>query len=228
MGGDEPVLLARRSACPVWTGKSRVATARALLKHCPEVNVLLSDDGLQHYALARDMEIVLVDGARGHGNGWLMPVGPLREPLSRLKQVQAVVIHGSGQGAGDFVIPCFRMALQPGRFYNLKHKERVVGAEAFQGRTIAAVAGIGHPERFFNMLESLGISCTCHPFPDHHPFRPSDLPPGTVLMTEKDAVKCEGFDREDIWVLSVDAQVEEGLQTMIVNTLKRKHGQQAS
>lgn len=227
--GDEPLLLARRAACPVWVGRRRVEAGRALLAAHPEVNIVVADDGLQHYALARDVEIVLIDAGRGLGNGWRLPAGPLREPPARLNEVDAVVVNGTPSASTAVQLAALdptRMELQAGVIYNLRQPERRVGAEYFSGRPVHALAGIGHPERFFASLATLGIAVLPRAFADHHRFVPADLPAGDVLMTEKDAVKCAAFQRDDIWVLRVDAQVSDGLQTIILDKLKKTHGQQ--
>lgn len=229
--GDEPVLLARRAACPVWIGRRRGEAGKALLAAHPEVNVLVCDDGLQHYALARDVEIVLLDGARGVGNGRPLPAGPLREGVGRLAEVDAVVVNGPADRplpSGVALPEVFAMRLDAGAFGNVRHPERRVGADHFVGMSVHAVAGIGHPERFFTTLARLGIKADNRAFPDHHAFRSGDLPEGLVLMTEKDAVKCAGFGRDDLWALGVDAQVGDGLQSLIISRLKTHHGQQTA
>jgi tetraacyldisaccharide 4'-kinase len=227
--GDEPVLLARRAGCPVWIGRRRGLAGRALLDAHPEVNILVCDDGLQHYALERDIEIALIDGLRGLGNGWRLPVGPLREPPTRLDEVDAVVINGAGVEAPKAQTHrVFAMRLDACDFYNPGNTAQRAEASRFHGCSAHAVAGIGHPERFFATLADLGIRVDTRAFPDHHPFRPEDLPEGTVLMTEKDAVKCAGFQRVDLWALRVDARVEDGLNTCILAKLKARHGQQTA
>jgi len=221
--GDEPVLLARRAACPVWVGRRRAEVGRMLLACHPEVDVLVADDGLQHYALARDLEIVVLDGARGFGNGRLLPAGPLREPESRLREVDAVVINGADEvvaARGDH----FGMRLRAGAFVNLACPTRLASAELFKHGMVHAVAGIGHPERFFATLRGLGLSITPHAFADHHAFVAADLPAGTVLMTEKDAVKCAAFARDDLWYLVVDAEVDAGLNNLLMDVLKARDG----
>lgn len=225
--GDEPALISRRAGCPVWIGRARAEAGRRLLGHHPEVDVILADDGLQHYALARDVELAVVDGERGFGNGRLLPVGPLREPVSRLRGVDAVVVNGLRQGE-TYPVPTFAMRLTGARCVNLAHPDRRVDIELFLGETVHAVAGIGHPERFFASLEAMGLRIERHAFPDHHAFRADDLPVGTVLMTEKDAVKCAAFPREDTWFLAVDAEVEGGLKTLLLNALKERNGPQAA
>jgi tetraacyldisaccharide 4'-kinase len=225
--GDEPVLIARRAGCPVWIGRSRGEAGRRLLAFHPEVDVILTDDGLQHYALARDVEIVVADGERGFGNGCLLPAGPLREPVSRLASVDAVVMNGVGEGM-EPPVPCFTMTVSGTDFVNLAQPDLRASADRFRDITVHAIAGIGHPERFFHGLETLGLKIVRHPFADHHMFSPKDLPDGTVLMTEKDAVKCAAFPRSDTWYLAVDAEVEGGLKTLLLNALKDRNGFQTS
>lgn len=219
--GDEPLLLARRSACPVWIGRDRPAAGAALLAAHPQCDVLISDDGLQHYALARDVEVVVIDGARGLGNGWLLPAGPLREGHSRLATVDAVVINGPGE------IPGLPMTLQGGRFVNLHDPQRCAGADEFRGKRVYAMAGIGNPSRFFATLRGMGLDCVEHPFPDHHAYSLAELSfaaGATLLMTEKDAVKCASFAESDWWMLTVDAQVDARLGETILNKLRNTDG----
>lgn len=222
--GDEPVLMARHSGCPVWIGRKRYEAGRQLLDSYPEVNVLVADDGLQHYALARDMEIVVVDGLRGFGNCRLLPAGPLREPLGRLATVDAAVVNGGDPD--DFILlpPSFAMRLRGATFRNLRDPERTAVAADFAGKQVQALAGIGHPNRFFTQLDRLGLDYQPHPFPDHHVYRAADLPVGTLVMTEKDAVKCARFAPEDAWFLAIDANIEPGLKPLILHTLKHRHG----
>jgi tetraacyldisaccharide 4'-kinase len=235
--GDEPVLIARRTGCPVWIGRRRAEAGRQLLSFHPEVDVLISDDGLQHYALARDLEITVVDGPRGFGNGWLLPAGPLREPVKRLEGLAAIVLNGAARVglALPGAVPRFAMTLEGQRFVNVRNPERTATAEDFQGQPVAALAGIGNPERFFEYLGRLGLTVTAIAFPDHHVFRAADLPGGRVVMTEKDAVKCAPLVRElaldEVWYLEVDAEVEAGLKTLVLrflNSRKARHGPQAA
>ena len=221
--GDEPLLIARRSGVPVWVGRSRAAAGKALLAAHPEVDVVLCDDGLQHYALARDVELAVFDG-RGIGNGWRLPVGPLREPLSRLRSVDAVVANGVPRGTLSVPVPLFDMSLQPGRFYRLDDPAQTCTADALRSRgRLHALAGIGHPERFFATLAGLGLDCETHPFPDHHRYAQPDLAfaeGGILLMTEKDAVKCRDLQAGEAWVLPVEADLSPALIDHIVEKLR--------
>jgi len=227
--GDEAVLLARRSGCPVWAGADRPAAGRALLAAHPACDILVSDDGLQHYALARDVEICVVDRERGLGNGWLLPAGPLREPPSRLGRVDAVVFHDDAASAALADAEILRwnraryaMRLEGSEFRNLLNPGHRVGPEHFRGGRVHAVAGIGNPRRFFRQLRAMGLDFTPHSFPDHHPFAASDLAYAgaeAVVMTEKDAVKCERFAAETHWVLAVDAVPDPGLPDLVLRKL---------
>jgi tetraacyldisaccharide 4'-kinase len=184
--GDEAVLIAQRSGVPVWSGRSRVESAKGLLRANPDCNVLISDDGLQHYRLRRDVEISVED-ERGVGNGCMLPAGPLREPVNR--EADARVVNSRNAVAPGK----FRMNLAPAGFVRLSEPEGPVDLAHFQGKRVHAIAGIGAPERFFQTLRSLGIEATTHVFPDHHDFKQSDLDfedCDAVMMTEKDAVKC--------------------------------------
>ncbi len=221
--GDEPLLLARRSGVPVAVCRDRVAAARAALAAHPECDVIVADDGLQHYRLARDAEIALFDG-RGAGNGWLLPCGPLREPLSRLRRVDALVWNGAPAAlprcAGK--APRFDMRLDGVRFHALADPARTCGAAELAGRPLHALAGIGDPARFFRTLDALGLSFVAHPFPDHHAYTAADLRFGddaVLLMTEKDAVKCAGLIAGEAWVLPVSAVVDDGLIEKILEKI---------
>jgi tetraacyldisaccharide 4'-kinase len=215
--GDEPVLLSRRSGCPVWVGADRLAVIRALRLRHPEVDVLILDDGLQHYRLRRDVEIAVVDG-RGFGNGFLFPAGPLREPRRRLKSVDAVVAHGYAGMKG-----AFPMTLEGDVFHRITDASDRRPASAFTGRKVHAVAGIGDPNRFFLHLAKLGLEPLPHPFPDHHPFTAADLDfagEAPVLMTEKDAVKLRRSARPEWWVLPVTARLDPGFGHWLLARLK--------
>ena len=222
--GDEAVLLANRAGCEVWAGADRVAAADGLLMRA-ECDVLLCDDGLQHHALPRDIEICVVDGARGIGNGWLLPAGPLREPVSRLANVDALVINGGGHPSLEHLpgnAARFSMTLEGREFRNLLNPDLVTGAESFRGKRIHALAGIGDPQRFFRHLQKMGLDFTAHAYPDHHPFTASDLDypdAEAILMTEKDAVKCRRFATELHWELPVDAALDPALGEFVLRKL---------
>ncbi len=230
--GDEAVLLARRCGCPVWVGARRAVAARALLAAHPECDAVISDDGLQHYALARDVEIAVIDGERGFGNGMLLPAGPLREPLRRLARVDALVVNGAAlfpRAVLPSGMPTFEMTLGGRTFYDLLDPARQAEPGHFATQRVHAVAGIGNPGRFFNHLRDLGISFTSHPFPDHHAFKPADFAAAdaaAVLMTEKDAVKCERFGSGKFWALRIDAQIDLALGELILRQLgkQNQHG----
>lgn len=225
--GDEPLLLAQRLNCPIWTGRDRPATGRALLSAHPEVNVIISDDGLQHHALARDLEIIVIDGARGFGNARLIPAGPLRESVTRLRQADAIVINqtGSTHASIPVVSNVYEMHLQGSTFTNLRQPERQATATEFQQTSVHAIAGIGHPQRFFDQLSAMGMDIIPHAFPDHYPYQASDLNfPGIIIMTEKDAVKCQPFATEAMWVLPVQAQLPAELLPHLLAKLGKHHG----
>ena len=223
--GDEPVVIARRSRVPVYVSPDRAAAARALLDAHAEVDVVVSDDGLQHYALARDLEIAVVDAERAFGNGLLLPAGPLREPIGRLREVDAIVVHGEGSALRGLGRHSFGMKLGHERFVAVGSNQELT-AEEFarlaRGRRVTAVAGIGNPDRFFDHLERLGIAARGIAFPDHHAYRAADLKlPGVevIVMTEKDAVKCAAFADARMWSMRVDALIDPGLETFIAERL---------
>lgn len=212
--GDEPLLLARRGLCPVIAGPDRVADAElAIASH--GCDLILCDDGLQHYRLARDLEIAVIDGERGLGNGRCLPAGPLREPPNRLATVDFVIRHGGG---GDG----FRFALAPGPAVNLADQSQTRPLPDFRGERVTAVAGIGNPGRFFDLLRGHGILVEERPYPDHHAFSAADVaawPPGPVLMTEKDAVKCAKFGGPDHWYCPVQAQTDPDFVSALLSRL---------
>jgi tetraacyldisaccharide 4'-kinase len=223
--GDEPLLMAQRGLCPVWIGRDRATAARAALRTHPQCDVVLCDDGLQHYRLQRDVEIAVVDAQRGFGNGWLLPAGPLREPASRLHTVDAIVVNGDPVPSGQY-----RMKLAGSIFYNLLDPTQTFTASDFQAMRNYAVAGIGNPQRYFDHLQSLGIRHTPHAFPDHHPYTANDLEfpdCDAILLTEKDAVKCAAFADKKFWALRVDAQLDPALTDHILQKLSR-HGRKAA
>lgn len=211
--GDEPLLIAQRSGVPVVVGPSRIDAARSLFER--GVDVVLSDDGLQHMRLPRAIEICVIDGERGFGNRHLLPAGPLREEISRLDEVDYVVVNGGNDDwltADDSLenIGWIRMDVHAQKVHSLSEKLSWRLSQ-FSGCRVSAVAGIANPDRFFNLLRQARIEVVEHVFPDHHHFRADDfaglsgdLP---LIMTEKDAVKCMDMDLENAWYLSVDAQL---------------------
>lgn len=220
--GDEPILLARHSGVPVWVGRDRAAAGQALLAAQPEVNVILCDDGLQHYRLGRDVELAVFDG-RGAGNGWRLPLGPLREPLARLAEVDAVICNGQPDERLPRAVPCFSMRLLPGAFWRLGNASQRCSAAELAGKKLYALAGIGDPGRFFRTLQGLGLAFAAHPFPDHHAYAAADLAfakDGVLLMTEKDAVKCAGLTAGETWVLPVEAELSPALTELVVEKLR--------
>ena len=233
--GDEARLLAQRLQMPVYVSANRVSAARALLRDHPNVNVLISDDGLQHYALGRDLEICVIDGMRVFGNGALLPAGPLREPINRLGEVDAIVINGGvdetllAPGADTKHVPVYRMHLGRESFHRLQDGKTLTieqGINEFSNRKIVAVAGTGNPERFFTHLASLGLHpATSRAFPDHHPFAPADfagVDAGVILMTEKDAVKCKTFNDERMWFMRVDAILPDAFGEFVVKRMSER------
>jgi tetraacyldisaccharide 4'-kinase len=210
---------------PVWVGRDRPAAARALLAAHRDCNVVIADDGLQHYAMARTVEIAVVDASRGLGNGFMLPAGPLREPASRLDEVDAVVRLGTGleSSAERTSTRESTMSVVGDSFVRVAAPAIVAAAASFRLRGVHALAAIGNPERFFEHLRSLGIDATCHAFPDHHRFTPTDLAlPGAtaILMTEKDAVKCVAFADDRCWSLPVRAVIDASLVTLIEEGLR--------
>ncbi len=228
--GDESVLLARRSGLPVWAGRRRADAARAGLAAHPDCDVVLCDDGLQHYALVRDIEIAVLD-RRGVMNGFHLPAGPLREPFGRLRTVDAVVLNGLPT-APPGVRAVFHMHLRGERFHRLDRPEQQADAVDFAGLRLHAIAGIGEPARFFDHLRALGLDFVAHPFPDHHAYSARDLAFAdcdALLLTEKDAVKCHGLSDTPMWVLPVEAHLDPDLAGYIATRLAElKHGSTSS
>ncbi len=221
--GDEAVLLARQTSVPVYVDSDRVAAANRLLADY-DVNVLIADDGLQHYRLPRDMEIAMIDGERRFGNGLCLPAGPLREKPARLEEVDLRIVTGPTADESEI-----SMTLRPGRLVNLRSPGRTKALDVFRGRRVHAVAGIGNPERFFAELEAAGLEVERHPFPDHHRFRAEDLhfpDQNPVIMTEKDAVKCGVFAEPTLWFLPIQAELPAKVGDQILQRLKEiRNGQ---
>lgn len=225
--GDEPVLIAKRTNCPVFVSPDRVAAGEALLQAHPECNVIISDDGLQHYRLQRDVEIAVFDSVKGFGNKALLPAGPLRELVSRLKTVDVVISNGAVSNLQDFVrsvgVEPIEMQLQSGDFVNLQDGTKRA-ASAFVSQQVLAIAGIGNPERFFQQLRRMGIHFSSKSYPDHYAFSARDFQAENVdiVMTEKDAVKCQAFAQTNFWVLPVYALIGDGLMAIILNRLSSR------
>ena len=235
--GDEALLIARRTNCPVVVCADRRAAVEHLLEQ-NELDVILSDDGLQHYRMHRDLEIVVIDRQRSLGNGHCLPAGPLRESPARLNSVNAIVINGAEpdqetNALKDCLpadVPAFSMELEASQFINLSSGEKISAAhwsqgEYSQGGLVHAVAGIGNPERFRDTLISLGLQPQLHSFPDHHFFTADDLnfnDDWPLVMTAKDAVKCESLSNRNYWYLDVEAVVPPNLVELIEDQLTAK------
>lgn len=219
--GDEPLLLARHCRCPVVVCSDRVAAAQQLLQQ-QDCNVIISDDGLQHYALQRDIEIAVIDGRRRFGNGYCLPAGPLREPVERLGEVDLKIVNGS--------------AVEPDEYdmtYRVRHavhlgSGKTAPLQTFAAQPVHALAGIGNPDSFFSLLEETGLQVIAHAFPDHYPFSASDVnfrDQKTVLMTEKDAVKCFPFAGDLHWYVPIDAEPQAQFTERLLTLLEKKiHG----
>ena len=220
--GDEALLLARRAGCPVFVGRDRLAAARALLVRYPQCDVILADDGLQHYRLRRNVEIAVFD-QRGVMNGWWLPAGPLREPVARLAQVDAVVLNGRAvPPAPALDRPVFVMRLLDNGFHRLDDPRVNCVPADLAGLKLHAVAGIGAPQRFFDRLREMGLDFARHSFDDHYEFRVDDLVFGgdAILTTEKDAVKLERLSLSlPVWVLPVTADVSPDLAAFVLEKL---------
>jgi tetraacyldisaccharide 4'-kinase len=224
--GDEPLLIHFKTDAPVVVGRDRVAAAHTLLASHPEVDVLVSDDGLQHYRLRRDIELAVVDAASGLGNGWPLPAGPLREPGRRLNRVDAViqVVRGGGQARTDLPVTSWRANYTAGRAYRLQDPQATRPLGELPSRDWLAATGIGRPQGFFDMLQAAGIRFRPRVFSDHHAFLPQDLPAdGAVVMTEKDAVKCVTFAGTDWWALQLDVAPEAGFVDWLGSRIKQGH-----
>jgi tetraacyldisaccharide 4'-kinase len=218
--GDEAKLIANLTGCPMTVAPLRAAAGKMLLDRAC-CNIILSDDGLQHYALERDIEIAVIDGTRRFGNGYCLPSGPLREPITRLNEVDAVIVNGEKSAENEF-----SMHLQGDTAVNLMTGEEKSLRE-FAGFPCHALAGIGNPERFFKQLALSGLTCQTHAFPDHYSYRCEDIEFGDdwpVLMTDKDAVKCRAFAGNQHWRIPVVAVPEPAFSERLLNLLREKHG----
>jgi tetraacyldisaccharide 4'-kinase len=209
--GDEPVLIFQRTSCPVVVGPNRREDIEQLLQ-LADCDVILSDDGLQHYALQRDLEIAVIDAQRQLGNGFCLPSGPLRETASRLLTVDLVLLNGGDSAQTSF-------SLVAGECMPVGHTDLTSRELAdFKNSKVHAIAGIGHPQRFFTMLQKSGIKVDPHAFADHYDYQPDDLQFNDglpVLMTEKDAVKCREFTLSQHWSVPVTAELSAAAQQQL-------------
>lgn len=222
--GDEPLLIAQRAGVPVIVAVDRCEAVRMQLQQ--GVDVIISDDGLQHYRLPRTLEICVIDGKRGFGNGLLIPAGPLREPLERLASFDTLIVNGESELFGEDV-PTTTMTLEAGLLRSMDDGQSWRLAQ-FAGCRANAVAGIGNPGRYFDLLRSARIKVIEHHFPDHHAFSAADfermdhsLP---ILMTEKDALKCKNLGLKNAWFLSVEAVLPPDWERQFVSRLRRAPG----
>lgn len=218
--GDEPVLIASRCECPIFVGADRVRVATQLLSTHPDCDVIISDDGLQHYALQRDVEIAVTQPDQD--NAHLLPAGCLREPLSRLNTVDAIVCNGGIANSKQSHAAQFEMQLIGEQFYNLLDNNLKANAADFKRKSIQAMAGIGKPARFFAHLNKLGLTFASVSFDDHHAFSAQEIASiecDVLIMTEKDAVKCKQFAQSHHWVLPVQANIDAGLLPLILSKL---------
>ena len=220
--GDEPLLIHIKTAAPVVVGHDRVAAARMLLARHPGVDVIVSDDGLQHYRLQRDLELAVIDAASGLGNNWPLPAGPLREPRSRLDSVDAVIHVVRGAASQLAIDRGWRADYRVGSAWRLRAPADKSALHALPQHDWIAATGIGRPQGFFDMLAARGIRFRPQSFADHHVFQPQDLPAAAaVLMTEKDAVKCAGFAGDDWWAVELDVAPETGFIDWLSSRLKQ-------
>ncbi len=226
--GDEPLLLHQLTGCATLVASDRVAGARALVAH--GIDLIVTDDGLQHLRLARDCEIVVADGSRGFGNGRLLPAGPLREPLTRLTTRSILVINGPAEhlsltSLAALIPQRLSMDLTGSDAHRLDGLEPPRPLAAFRGQRVHAVAGIGHPERFFRQLQAQGLEVVAHAFADHHPFSAADLEFADalpVLMTQKDAVKCRSLAAPRLWYVPVVARFAEAQQSALLDLIAER------
>lgn len=221
--GDEPVMLAGQTGCPVIVHPKRLESARMAMAQ-DLGDIVLCDDGLQHYYLARDLELAVFDGARGVGNGASIPVGPLRELPARLQEVDFVVVNGDATGPVPDHPHRFTMTLEPHRVRNLVTGD-IQPPEWLSGRDCAALAGIGNPQRFFSQLRTIGATVEGRAFADHHRYTEKDIAVADdrpLLMTAKDAVKIRPFAHDQCWVLEVEPTLADTFGPAVTEALRRK------
>ena len=220
MVGDEPILISRRTRCPMAVGPKRVAAGEALLKYS-DCDIIVCDDGLQHYALQRDAEVLVVDGARRFGNGFCLPAGPLREPVRRMQKVDWIVSNGTASQNE------FAMQYEGDTLVNLLDESQTIPLAELKGSGVHAVAGIGNPQRFFERLAQAGLDVREHRFPDHHLYLPRDLDYGNsvpIIMTEKDAVKCQRFARRNMWYLPISVKLDNEFEQQLLKRIEARNG----
>ncbi|WP_290699340.1 tetraacyldisaccharide 4'-kinase [Amphritea sp.] len=222
--GDEPLMIVRRTGVPLVISADRVAAAKLLLEQT-SCDLIISDDGMQHYALNRSIEIAVIDGARGFGNGRCLPEGPLREPVERLEEVDLIVVNGGSPGnllKNSLLHKAFPMMLQPGDLVRLTDDQRVAVDQWSLSRQVNAVAAIGNPKRFTETLSALGFTSKLYSFPDHHTYTERDFSfhqERPLIMTEKDAVKCDHIALTDAWYLQVNADLDNDFITQLGSLL---------
>ena len=219
--GDEAVLLAQNCQCPLFVGPNRNISVQHLITSS-EVNIIISDDGLQHYALDRQLEIAIIDGKRQHGNGLCLPAGPLREPVSRLKNVDFIIVNSPQKNEHNFV-----MQLTYQNVINLKNSQLSLELSHLKEKKVHAVAAIGHPERFFNLLKSNDITIIPHIFPDHYYFQEGELDFNDhypVVMTEKDAVKYQQYATDSHWYLPIKVKLDDPFTHFFLKKVESFYG----
>jgi len=215
--GDEPMLIQKHTHLPVFVSKDRVSAAKALLKKYKKTDVILSDDGIQHYRLKRDIEVLVIDGTRKFGNGYLLPAGPLREFSSKLKTVDAIVCNHKKVIGGSYL-----MKYKGSSLINLKTNKKI-HLNNLRLKNIHAIAGIGNPNRFFDYLKTFNIEFNSSIFEDHYRFSKKDfrnMNDKNIIMTEKDAIKCQKFSRKNFWYLPVTAEVDSKFIDVILKKLR--------
>ena len=215
--GDEPMLIQKHTHLPVFVSKDRVLAAKALVKKYAKTDVILSDDGIQHYRLRRDLEVLVIDGTRKFGNGYLLPAGPLREFRSKLKTVDAIVCNHKKVIDGSYLMKYTGHLL-----INLKTNKKI-HLNNLSLKNIHAIAGIGNPDRFFDYLKTYNILFSSSVFQDHYKFSKKDfrdMNDKNIIMTEKDAVKCQQFSRNNFWYLPVIAEVDSKFTDVILKKLR--------
>jgi len=223
LAGDEAVLMASRTGVPVYAGADRLLSIKKLLES-NVCDVIISDDGMQHYKLPRDIQIAVIDGKRKFGNGYCLPSGPMREPKQRLKYSDLIVVNGKFTKESEDEKQWLSMTLTGDVLVNLQ-TGKGIAIQQFSEKTIHAVTGIGNPQRFYYSLEQGGLTVITHSFPDHHDFQPDDLVFNDdllIVMTEKDAVKCKSFAGDNCWYLPVTATLDKDFDVKLLAKLSEK------